>query len=102
MPFFDFNILIYLQAAIFFAEGTSGMEQTTPGRIGKIGDITFYGFQPLLCLADLGCRRQEPLGVWVFRVFIDVPKVSMFNDITGVHHSHFLAHFGHDAQIMGD
>ncbi len=102
MTFFDFNILVYLQAAIFFTKGTSGMEQTTLGRFGKIGNVTFYGFQPLLCLADLGCCRQEPLRVWVFRVFIDVPKVSMFDDMAGIHHGHFLAHFGHDTQIVGD
>ena len=54
MPFFDFNILVYLQGTISFANGTSGMEQTSRGRIGEIRNITFYGFQPFLCLADLG------------------------------------------------
>src|SRR3712207_8245465 len=47
-------------------------------------------------------RSEETFGIGMQGILEDLSRGAPLNDLTGIHDSHLVTHFGHDTQIMGD
>src|SRR5262249_51403548 len=76
--------------------------KTAAGRQGRgIWRLTGDGVQRLFT-PQLRHGVEQGLGVGVPEGIEQVPHRLLFDNLAGIHHGHLVAHFRHNAQVVGD
>src|SRR6266436_3786879 len=87
--------------ALGHAMGASRVEGAARRRLGEVGGVPRDRVERLLA-AELWHRAEQGLGVGVLRRPEQIADRTVLDDLAGVHHRHFVAHLGDDAEIVGD
>src|SRR5262252_6308350 len=87
--------------ASFYGKATSLSESTPCGQVQQVRWLSFYRVQLLgPGQVEPGHRVQQPQGVGVAGVAINIPGCSPLDDLAGIHNIDPIGVAGHDPQIV--
>ena len=76
------------------------MKVTSWGQVGQVWRLAGDGIQGLFT-ANLRHRAEQSPGVGVFGGVEHFPHRAVFDNLSGIHDGHFVAHSGDDTEVVG-
>src|ERR687888_2634386 len=82
--------------------GAARRKATAWRDIPQGGGLALDGIESLWALLHRRDGAQQRLGIGMRRLIKNLPHRAAFDDTTGVHDHHTVAHLRHDTEVVGD